>query len=436
MFWYLTKVYQLKELRKKIFFTIGVIVFYRILAHISVPGVNVGNLVSLFERNEALGVLSMMTGGSMANFSIVLMWLSPYINASIIMQLLTVLIPELENLSKEGDYGRKIINKWTKYLTVVFAAIQSWGMILLLNKQAGGTPIIDNVSDPKVLLPIMLTIVAGTLLLMWLGELITEKGIGNGVSMIITVGIISNIPVIFWGQIPLIKEDNTKMFVFLLMIGVLILLTVFVVLVTEWQKRIPLVYSNSKWGQADNSKEGSFFPIKVNQAGMIPMIFAISVMMFPAIISNFFINSQTEWIRDLAQMMAVQPSSTTYTYMVLYFLLVVLFTFFYVSITFSPDKVADSIQKRWSFIPGVRPGKETEEYLEKLSKRLNLFGGTFLWFVAVFPLLLQKVFNSLNLGTITLFVSGAGLIIMVWVALELYSQIESHLVASDYDKIY
>ncbi len=431
---YLKRIFQAPDLRKKILFTIFAIALFRTAAHITVPGVDVTALTGLFEQNELLGVFSILTGGSLENFSIVLMGLTPYINASIIVQLMTVVIPRLEELSKEGEQGRNKINSYTRWLTFPLAFLQSYGMILLLNKSAsaGGMELIPNVGDPMVIVPIMLTISAGTIFLMWLGELMTEKGIGNGISMLIFASIVSGIPPVLGQTLGIAQFDKTKLIPFIILLVITVALTVFVVLVTEGSRQVPVNYG-SRGGARGNQ---SALPMRINQAGMIPIIFAVSLVTFPTIIAQFLQSSANPTVKAVSTFILnnLNGASPGLLYILLYLFLIIAFTYFYVSITFDPVKIAENIQKRGGFVPGIRPGRETAEYLAGISSRLNLWGGLFLGFVAVLPIVLTKFFTTQSFGSVPLLISGAGLIIVVGVILELIRQINAQLIMHDYDK--
>ncbi|MDD3861433.1 MAG: preprotein translocase subunit SecY [Candidatus Gracilibacteria bacterium] len=432
MFKYLSQIFNSKDLRNKILFSIGILILYRMIAHIPVPGVDISGLKALSSRNELLQMFSMLTGGSTENFSIVLMGISPYINASIIMQLLTVVVPKLESISKEGELGRKKINAYTRWLTLPLAFLQSYGMIILLNSQSQ-TAIISEITNLSIVLPIMLTISAGTLLLVWLGEQISEKGIGNGISLLIFASIISGIPSMVGQGLFLAQEDQEKLIPFAVTLLLTIGLITIVILVTEAQRKIPLTYAGSG---VKSKTQQAFLPIKINHAGMIPIIFAVALISFPSIIGQFFVNARSEWVRDFGNMLITtfQPGSTAY--MIAYFLFVVGFTFFYVSITFNPVQVAENIQKRGGYIPGIRPGTQTSDYLAGVSNKLTLFGAFFLGFIAIMPIILQFVFSSTALGSVPLLISGAGIIIIVGVVLELIRQVNAQLVMHDYNKFY
>lgn len=335
----------------------------------------------------------------------------------------------MEALQKEGESGRRVLSKYTRWLTVPLAIMQSYGMIMLMNQQV---PVVNNIGSLSVLIPIILTITAGTIFLMWLGELMTEKGIGNGISLIIMTGIISSLPALLFSGVQ-IAEGNQKLYV---MLGILALvtlaLTVFIVLVNESKRQISLSYTGRSAAGAP-----TFFPVRINQAGMIPIIFATSMILFPSILASFFVNATTPWIRETAQSVLAQTSGsgTSWGYIIALFIFVFFFTYFYVSITFKPEEIADNLQKRGSYITGVRPGKETSSYLSMVSMRLNLWGGLFLAFIAAFPLVLSNVFSEMNFGTVPFLISGASLLIIVGVVLDLIRQINGYLNMNDYEKL-
>ncbi|MEK7126549.1 MAG: preprotein translocase subunit SecY, partial [Patescibacteria group bacterium] len=390
MFKYLSQIWNSKDLRKKILFTVGIIVIYRLMAHITVPGANIASLKALANRNELLQMFSLLTGGSTENFSIVLMGISPYINASIIIQLLTVIIPKLESISKEGEMGRRRLNSYTRWLTLPLAFLQSYGMIILLNSQVQ-IPIIENITNPATILPVMLTISAGTVLLVWLGEQISENGIGNGISLLIFAGIISSIPQMVGQNLFLAQGDESKIIPFVVVALLTIILTTIVILVTEAARLIPITYAGR--GIRAKSDQASL-PIRINQAGMIPIIFAVALVSFPGIIGQFLVNASSPWLRTFGASLTTLFQPNTMLYLVAYFLLVIAFTFFYVSITFNPEQVAENIQKRGGYIPGIRPGVQTADYLRLTSGILTFFGATVLGLIAVLPLLIQYLFKS------------------------------------------
>ncbi len=428
----LKQIWHSRDLRNKILFTLGIVALYRLLTHISIPEVNREALQYVFDRNALLGAFSLLTGGSTENFSIVLMGLSPYINASIIIQLLTVIVPRLEEISKEGEQGRRTLNRWTRWLAFPLCLLQSYGMIALLNAQAQ-VPIIENMNEPTTILPIMLVISAGTLLLMWLGEAISEKGIGNGISVLIFAGIVAAIPPILGPTLKLAQAEPERLLPLVAIVLFAILFTLVVVLFTEGQRRIPITYAGMR-GRA--KAEQSFLPIRINQAGMIPIIFAVSLVTFPSIIGQFLLYADSEWVKAIGRFSTTTFTQTNWLYIAIYFILVIAFTYFYVSIVFDPSQVADNIQKRGGFVPGLRPGKETAEYIGRVSNRMNLFGGTMIATVAVLPIVLQQIFTELNVGSVPVIISGAGVIIVVGVVLDLIRRINSELLVHHYERFY
>lgn len=432
MFTYLKQIWNSTSLRKKILFTLGILVLYRFIAHITVPGASIDALKAITNKNQLLEIFSLLTGGSTENFSIVLMGISPYINSSIIIQLLTVIIPKLENLSKEGEQGQRKINAYVRWLTFPLAFLQSYGMIILLNSQTK-MPIISNLGDPMTILPVMLTITAGTILLVWLGEQITENGIGNGVSLLIFTSIISNIPQMVGQGLFLAQSDESKMIPFVATTLLTIILVTIVILVNEASRKIPITYAGR--GIRTGSEQASL-PIRINQAGMIPIIFAASLISLPGVLGQFFANAKSEWLKGLGDSMSRMFQAGSTLYLTVYFLLVVAFTFFYVSITFNPVKIAENIQKRGGYIPGIRPGSQTSDYISHVSNKLTLFGALFIGFIAISPILIQYIFSTSGVGSVPLLISGAGIIIIVGVVLELIRQINALLVMHDYKKFY
>ncbi len=429
---YFKQIWNSPDLRKKILFTLGILALYRLIAHVTVPGVETESLRAVAEQNDLLQVFSLLTGGSTENFSIVLMGISPYINASIIMQLLTVIVPRMEQLSKEGNTGRQKINSYTRWLTFPLAFLQSYGMLVLLNSQAN-IPLVSDISDPAIVLPIMLTISAGTLLLVWLGEQISEKGIGNGISLLIFTSIIANVPAMIGQGLFLATEDQTRLIPFAVVILITLILTTVIILVNEAARRIPITYAGR--GIRAGSEQ-SFLPIRINQTGMIPIIFAVALVNFPGILAQFLQNATSEGVRAFGAAMSVIFQPQTTTYLVIYFLLVIAFSYFYVSITFKPEEIAENIQRRGGYVPGIRPGKQTSEYIADISSRLTLFGGLFLATIAILPMMLQFLFRTTAIGSVPLLISGAGMIIIVGVVLELIRQVNSELVMHDYKKFY
>lgn len=422
---YLRQLWRSEELRKRILFTLGILLVYRFAAHIAVPGADPFELRAFLDSRNAgvgvIGVFAALTGGAIDNFSVVLLGLSPYINASIIMQLCTVIFPKLEALSKEGQQGQQQINRYTRYLTLPLAFIQSYGFLLLLGHS--GINLIA-LTFPGVLAP-MVYVTVGSLFIMWLGELITEKGIGNGISLIIFAGIVSGVPTVLSSMF---YAGEGKLMAFYLFCVVSLAMLVCIVLFTDAHRLIPITYANQGAGRGVQGN----IPVRLNQAGMIPIIFAISLITLPAIIGQFLQSApRFQWLATAINSY-LDPQNPTWIYIIVYFLLVLGFTFFYVSVTFRPEEVAETIQKRGGFIPGVRPGKQTAELLAKTSNRLNLWGGTFLGIVAIVPLVFTKYSD---LTSQDLIISGSGLIIVVGVVMELIRQVNAQLLAHDYEKL-
>ncbi len=426
MFTYLQQLWRSEDLRKRILFTIGLLFLYRVMSHIPVPGTDPLALTQFLDQRGnigALGVFAALTGGSLTNFSVVMLGLSPYINASIIMQLCTVIFPKLEALSKEGASGQKEINRYTRFLSLPLAFLQSYGFLLLLSRSTAATGLLD-LTFPGVLLP-MLYVTAGSLILMWLGEVMTEKGIGNGTSMIIFTGIVAGVP----GHVGAIMAGGeSQMQVFYLFIVVTLAMLVAVVLFTDAHRLIPITYANQGAGRG---VQGSL-PIRLNQAGMIPIIFAVSLITFPGILAQFLQTAPR--FQGVVNFIAtyLNAQSPSVVYLAIYFLLVIGFTYFYVSVSFKPEEIAESIQKRGGFTPGVRPGAATAQLLKKVSSRLNLWGGVFLAIVAIVPLLFTRY---TTLTSAELLISGSGLIIVVGVVMELIRQINAQMLAHDYEKL-
>lgn len=413
------RIFKSQELRRKILFTVAIIAIFRLLAHIPVPGVDASAIKSYLQNNVFFGFFDLFSGGGFQNFSIVTLGLGPYINASIIIQLLTMMIPSLEELSKEGEYGQEKINAYTKFLTVPMAFIQSYGIYFLLSKQK-----IINTLDPLGLVILLLTFTAGSLLLVWLGDLVTERGIGNGVSILIFVSIISRLPASVVVAVTGIFNSNWQgTFIFAL---VSLLVIIGVVLVNEGTRNITLEYGRR--GER-SQKVTNFLPIKINQAGVIPIIFAVSIVSLPGLVGGPFMASDNASLRSIGSFLTNYFNSGTLSYNAFYFLLVVAFTFFYTFIQFNPDKIAEDVKKRGGFIPGVRPGSSTSQYLRKIITRITLSGAMFLGLIAILPFFAQKFFGGTSMA-----IGGSSLLIVVSVVLELVRQVESLMVTRSYDK--
>ena len=418
----LKSIFKLKDLRKRIIIVLILVVIARIFAAIPIPGIDKEQIANYFNNNEAFSLLNIFTGGGLENFSLALMGVGPYITASIIFQLLVVVIPRLEEMQKESEAGRKKINQLTRTATVPLSFLQSFGTITLLKQQQ----VISNITTYDFILMLVFS-TAGTMILMWLGELISEQGIGNGLSIIITIGILSAIP----SQIAQTAQSyiSGDLKFILGIIGFLIiavLILVVIIYISEGVRKIPISYTRHIRGGGFGNV-GNHLPIKVNAAGVIPIIFAISLIVFPPVIAQFFENAKSAFIADSAVFIKNLFENQIF-YGVMYFVLVFGFTFFYTFIIFKPDQIAENLQKQGGFIPGIRPGKETEDYLYIVINRLTLAGAIFLGIIAVLPIVVQNVtdISTLKLG-------GTSLLIIVSVTLETIRQIRAQIISRTYE---
>lgn len=406
------------DLRKRILFTLMMFFVFRIGAHIPTPGINTDAIEALIKggAGNILGFFDVISGGAFKRFSIFAMSITPYINASIIMQLLTVVIPKLEKLQKEGEEGRKKITQYIRYATIALGFIQALGMAFTL--RAAGA-----LTNPGIgsYLMIAVTLTAGTAFLMWLGEQITEKGIGNGISLLIFAGIVASLPGALYRIYESVVAGTVNIFSVILLVVIAALVIAAIVAVNEGQRRIPVQYAKRVVGRRVYGGQSTHIPLKVNQAGVIPVIFASSILLFPSTVAQFFPNNAvSQWITDVFRW-----GGPTHT--IMYALLIIFFTYFYTAITFNPMDVADNMKKYGGFIPGLRPGRPTAEYLDKILTRVTLSGAIFLALIAVLPtfvLLTTKIQN--------VYFGGTGLLIVVGVALETMKQIESHLLMRHY----
>lgn len=416
---HLKSIFSVKDLRKKIIATLLLVLVYKVLAVIPVPWVNTDWLQAVIDSQKGLSFFSALMWGWLENFSIILMWLSPYINAVIIIQLLWVIIPKLGELQKEGESGQRKINKISRLLTLPLAFLQSYGMIFLLNSLAQGQ-IIDT-TNTAVLVSAMLIVTAGTIFLMWLWEIMTEYGIGNGISIIITAWVLAWVPWVIMGHV---SSWNYPLLAWLTIATIAIIYII--VKFTEGNRRIPIIYTRT------GREEKSYFPIRINQAGMIPIIFAVSIVTFPSILGQILSNTTAPNLVKIGEFLVQHFNMTnpSWVFIGIYFLLVLAFSFFYVSITFNTENVAESIQKRGWYIPGIRPGNETAEYLSKVSAHLNLFWWSFLAFIAVLPYILSKFMGQ----SIDFIISASWLIIIVSVILDLIRKVDSEMKMFDYGK--
>lgn len=414
----LIRIFKAKDLRKKILFTALIFFVFRLFAHVPVPGVDIVSLKKLFASSQLLSLLDVFSGGTLANFSVMSLGLNPYINASIIMQLLQLVFPKLEELAKEGESGREKINQYTRYLSVPLTVLQAFGMYILLKN----SHIISAVT-PLTILSLVATMTAGTILLMWLGEMISEKGIGNGISMVIFAGIVGRLPIGLAQQASLFDPSQFKNIIIFAVMALIVIISI--VFVTESQRPIRVNYSRRASGQSGAS---SFIPLRVNQAGVIPIIFAVSLILLPTTLARFFEKSPNVFIANLSQNLDRLFNPQGILYNATYFLLVVAFTFFYTTVAFNTKQISQMLMKQGGFLPGIRPGSSTKSYLDHISLRITLFGAIFLGLIAILPSIGQNL-----TGVKSLLIGGTGLLIIVSVVLETAKQIESQLVTRSYE---
>ena len=421
MFEKLTQIFKVRELRNKIFFILGILIVFRLVANIPVPGVDQEQLKNFFSNNQLFGLINLFSGGGLSGISIVMLGVGPYITSSIIMQLLTMIFPRLEQIYKEeGEAGRQKFNQWTRWATVPLAALQTFGMISVLKSQH----IIANVSAFNIA-SIVIVAVAGTIFLMWLGELITEKKIGNGVSLIIFAGIVSRLPSavsrIF------LTWDASQFVTYAVLLVLIVIAIGAVVVMTEGQRNIPVAYAKRIRGNKMYGGTSTHLPLRINQAGVIPIIFAMSILIFPVTIAKYLATSSNQLVANISNNVANFLDPTHFLYWAIYFLMVVAFTYFYTAVVFDPNKIAESLQKQGGYIPGIRPGKTTTEYLYRIINRITLSGAIFLGLIAILPYLVQTT-TGLNVS-----IGGTGLLIVVSVVIETVKQVESQLVMRDYE---
>ncbi len=409
------------ELKRKFAITLIILAVYRFIAHIPVSGVDTAQLQAFFTSNQLLSLLDVFSGGTLINFSIVALGLGPYISASIVLQLLTMAIPSLEELSKEGDLGREKINQYTRLVTIPLAFVQSLSVITILKSQN----IIVNQS-PLQLMTMILTMIAGTIFLMWLGELLTEYGIGNGISIIIFSGIIARLPVTFLQTASTVSLDQTTTIITVALLSTVVIAAV--VAVNEAIRKVPIKYAKRVRGSRLYGGQTTFLPLKINQAGMIPIIFAVSLVLLPSLAGRFLTSSANQSLVSLGITITNFFNPGGIWYNLIYFLLVVGFTYFYTAIVFDPEKIADQVKKNGGFIPGIRPGKPTADYLNFILTRITLAGALFLGIIAILPSIAQGFTGLTNLT-----LGGAGILIVVSVVLETAKQLESQLVMRSYE---
>lgn len=415
------QIFYITDLRKKILSVLGLLVIFRLFAAIPIPGIDLERLKAIFASNQLLGILNIFSGGTLDNLSIVMLGVGPYITATIIMQLLTLVFPRLKEMYyEEGEAGRMKFNQYCRYLTVPLAILQSYGFLNLLRAQQVLTSL-----TPFELLRNVIVITGGTIFLMWLGELITEYKIGNGISLIIFAGIIANIPSNIRSAI--ISYTPNLLPTYLAFLGVALVVIAGVVMVNEAERKIPITYAKRIRGMKMYGGVSSYLPLKINQAGVIPIIFAISILLFPQFLGQVLLILKTPWANSLSHFL-INLFNNPVLYSVVYFLLVFVFTYFYTLVTFDPKEISLNLQRNGGFIPGIRPGESTAQYLNQILNRLTFLGAIFLGLIAVLPTLMRNIMGA---GFLT--IGGTALLIVVSVALEVLRQLEAQLIMREYE---
>ena len=415
--------WKVKDLRNGILMILGILVIFRLVAHIPVPGIDASALSQFFAGNQVLGLLNLFSGGTLENFSVVALGLGPYITASIIFQLLAMIIPAMEEMQKE-ERGRAKINQWTRLATIPLALLQGYGIISLLTSQAGTNGLNIAITGWTLVIA-MMVMTTGTIFLMWLGELISERNVGNGVSILIFAGIIASLPTTL--QRTAATFDQSQIINILLFVGLLIVSVVGVVYINEAQRNIPVQYARMRQGTRSLGGVSSNLPLKLNMGGMIPILFAISIILFPTTLAQFFVHAKTAWIASTANTI-IALFQDQLVYGISYFVLVFAFTFFYAAVVFHPDRIAENLQKQGGFVPGIRPGKSTAEYLQWLINRLLFLGALFLATIAILPVVVQQF-----TGSQSLVIGGSSMIIVVSVVIDIVKQIEAQMAMHEYD---
>ena len=422
MFDSLLNAFRAPDIRRRILVVLGLLIVFRFLAAVPVPGIDRTQLEQFLAGNPLFGLLNLFSGGGLSNFSVIALGMNPYINASIIMQLMQGVVPSLQALSREGEYGRNKITQYTRYLSVPMAMLQAYGFLALLNANGVLTGRFDLGSFDT--LTQIATLTAGAITLMWIGELITERGIGNGISFIIFAGIVSRAPAAIGAFT--VNPNIPGLIAF----GVMAVLAVAVIIyIQEGQRRIPIQYASRVRGRRMYQGGQTFLPLRVNQAGVIPIIFAVSILLFPVQLAQYFTASDIPIVKDIANGIITLLNPQSLLYVVLYFLLTIGFTYFYTAFTFKPDETAEQLRKNGGFIPGIRPGRPTQEYLARVVSRITFAGALFLGVVAVLPTFVGILFP--DLGAIGL--GGTSLLIVVSVVVETMKQIEAQLMMRNYE---
>ena len=410
-----------RELRRRLLVTLFILATFRFVTHIPVPGVNLEAIKQVFSGNQLLSLLDVFSGGTLANFSILALGLNPYINASIIMQLMTMVSPRLEEMSKEGESGREIINQYTRMLAVPLSIMQSAAMYMLLKNSN-----LVTATSPLALITLLVTMAAGSIFLMWLGENLTEYGLGNGISLLIFAGIVGRLPVTFLQTQAIASTVNPASILAFIFMGLAVVYAI--VTIDEAKRQIPVSYSRRIRGGKDVGGGSTYLPIKLNNAGVIPIIFAIALVLAPSMLAGLLKNVGNPVIAGFATRFAAFFTPSSLPYNLFYFVMVVAFTYFYTAVVFDTDKIADQLKQNGGYVPGIRPGKETAKYLSYIVKRTTLAGALFLGAIAVLPSLVQ---GATQITTLT--IGGTSILIVVSVVLETYRKMQSYQVARSYD---
>ncbi|MEK7620590.1 MAG: preprotein translocase subunit SecY [Patescibacteria group bacterium] len=417
----LLRIWKTKDVRNSVLFIVAMLIIFRVTAHIPVPGVDATALQNIFGgNNQFFGLLNIFSGGTLESFSVVAMGVMPYITSSIIFQLLGMIVPSIEEMQKE-EQGRQKITQWTRFATVPLSFVQAYGLILLLSQQGQ----VFTSSGMVTIAFAILSLTAGTMFLMWMGELISEKNVGNGISILILAGIVAGLPT-FLSQ-SLAIYDRSQLITMIVFIAVTIITIVAIVVMNEAQRNIPVQYARAVQGTRLSGAVSSHIPLRLNMGGVIPIIFAISIVLFPTVIAQFFLNAKTEFLRDAATW-TLQTFQNQTVYGITYFVLVFVFAYFYTSVIFHPDQVAENIQKQGGFIPGIRPGKQTADYLGWVVNRLLFTGALFLSIIAVLPVIMQQATGNTNLV-----IGGTSVLIIVAVIIDAVKQIEAQLTMREYE---
>ncbi len=416
-------IFKIPELKKRILFTLALLIVYRIGVHVPVPGIDSTALASFFKQAQGtiFGIVNMFSGGAFQKLSVFALGIMPYISASIILQLLTVVVPHLEQLKKEGEQGRKKITQYTRYGTVVLSIIQGFGISVGLESMSspGGAPVVL-IPGWAFRLMTVITLTAGTAFIMWLGEQITERGIGNGISLIIFAGIVCRLPIASVNTARLLSTGEMGIFAVLILVVLMVAVIGFIIFVEQGQRRIPVQYAKRVVGRRMYGGQSTHLPLKINTSGVIPPIFASSIIMFPATIGSFV---KVEWIQNFTN--AIRPGNLIYELLFVGFIF--FFCYFYTAVTFNPVDVADNMKKAGGYIPGIRPGKRTADYIDKVLTRITLGGAIYVSTVCVLPSVLITKFN------VPFYFGGTALLIVVGVAIDTISQMESHMLSRHYE---